>query len=340
MRLSDFDFELPQELIAQAPLRERSASRLLRVCQSGSDFEDLGFINLLDYLNPNDLLVFNDTRVIKARMSGVKATGGRVEIMADQVLSNRSCKALLRSNHSVKIGQVIRVGDAVDFEVVAIEDGIFELLSSEDLDLCFEKFGEVPLPPYIKRSVVNEDEDRYQTIYAKDAGAVAAPTAGLHFDEKFLELIKAKGVSLAFVTLHVGAGTFKPVKVENVKEHRMHFERYVVPSKTIEAIADTKQRGGRICAVGTTSLRALESAFDKSTSDPEKLTGDTNLFILPGYQFKVVDCLLTNFHLPKSTLMMLVSAFIGRERIMAAYKHAIEKRYRFFSYGDAMFLER
>jgi len=198
----------------------------------------------------------------------------------------------------------------------------------------------VPLPPYIKRSVVNEDEDRYQTVYAKDAGAVAAPTAGLHFDEKFLELIKAKGVSLAFVTLHVGAGTFKPVKVENVEEHRMHFERYVVPSKTIEAIADTKQRGGRICAVGTTSLRALESAFDKSTSDPEKLTGDTNLFILPGYQFKVVDCLLTNFHLPKSTLIMLVSAFIGRERIMAAYKHAIEKRYRFFSYGDAMFLER
>jgi S-adenosylmethionine:tRNA ribosyltransferase-isomerase len=340
MRLSDFDFELPKELIAQEPLRERSGSRLLRVCQSKSDFEDLTFTNLLDYLNPDDLLVFNDTRVIKARMSGVKASGGRVEIMADQILSPRSCKALLRSNHSVKIGQIIRVGDSVDFEVVANEDGMFELSSSEDLHLCFEKFGEVPLPPYIKRSVVNEDENRYQTVYAKDAGAVAAPTAGLHFDEKFLELLKSKGISFAFVTLHVGAGTFKPVKVENLEEHRMHFERYVVPSKSIEAITEAKRRGGRICAVGTTSLRALESACGKSGSSPEKLSGETNLFILPGYKFKVVDCLLTNFHLPKSTLMMLVSAFVGRERIMAAYKHAIENRYRFFSYGDAMFLER
>lgn len=275
---------------------------------------------------------------MKARLKGTKDTGGEVEVMVDQILAPLRFKCLIRASRRPKVGQKIKISDEVSFTVSEFVDGIFEVESTVDIHECLSRYGNTPLPPYIRRQPVDSDSDRYQTIYAKNLGAVAAPTAGLHFDDAIFEKIKQRNIEVAYLTLHVGAGTFKPVTVENVLDHAMHFERYYFPSETAELISKTKERGGRICAIGTTSLRVLESIYSKD--DVNIGEGSTNLFITPGYTFSVVDCLITNFHLPKSTLFMLVSAFMGIDKMKRAYQHAIDQKYRFFSYGDAMFLSK
>jgi S-adenosylmethionine:tRNA ribosyltransferase-isomerase len=337
--LADFDYDLPPELIAQTPARERSASRLLHV--DGPKLDDLRFTDLPSLLDANDLLVFNDTRVINARIRGRKPTGGEVEMLIERVNGVDSAIVQLRASHPPRIGGVVELPGGARATVEG-RDGRFFSLKFDgvgELHRWLEQYGEVPLPPYITHAPDATDAERYQTVYARVRGAVAAPTAGLHFDSPMLDRLKERGVQQAFVTLHVGAGTFQPVQTENLSGHRMHSETYEIPQTTVEAIERTRGAGGRIVAVGTTSLRALEAAAD-AAGQLHDGPGDTALFITPGYAFRVVDRLLTNFHLPKSTLMMLVSAFAGYDAIRHAYAHAIAKRYRFMSYGDAMLLEK
>jgi S-adenosylmethionine:tRNA ribosyltransferase-isomerase len=334
--LSDFDFHLPPELIAQAPLPERTASRLLEV--TGTPPMDRPFTDIVARLQPGDLLVFNDTRVLKARLFGTKATGGKIEVLIERVLDGRTALAQIRASKSPQTGSRLHLAEA--FEVTVGEQaGTFYTLHFPDEVLpLIERYGRLPLPPYIARAADANDDARYQTVYAKAPGAVAAPTAGLHFDEPLLETLREKGVKFATVTLHVGAGTFQPVRTENLAEHAMHSEWYNLSPETVEAVRATQAAGRDVIAVGTTSLRALESASRDGTLKAG--SADTNLFITPGYRFRTVSRLVTNFHLPKSTLLMLVSAFAGFETIRAAYAHAIAQRYRFFSYGDAMLLTR
>ena len=337
--LGDFDFALPPELIAQHPAAERSASRLLdgRAARA----VDSIFRELPGLLDPGDLLVFNDTRVIKARLLGIKATGGSVEALVERVLPDHEVLAHLRASKSPRPGSRVRFAGAFDAEVLGRagpEDALFHLRFPADPLALLERHGRVPLPPYITHVDTADDERRYQTIFAARPGAVAAPTAALHFDAPLLEALAARGIATASVTLHVGAGTFQPVRSDDLKGHRMHSEWFDVPDATVQAIARTRAAGGRIVAVGTTTLRALESAAPSGALQAG--SRDTDIFITPGFAFRVVDVLVTNFHLPKSTLLMLVSAFAGFDHIRALYAHAIEQRYRFFSYGDAMLLER
>ena len=338
LTLSDFDYALPPDLIAQAPADERTSSRLLHV--AGDAFADLHFRDLPELIAPGDLLVLNDTRVIRARLIGRKPTGGRVEALIERIVDRNEAWLQIKASHMPKIGSSIDFAGRATATVVARDERLFRLRFDIDEPLLewLERHGEVPLPPYITRQIGDDDARRYQTVYARYAGAVAAPTAGLHFDTSMLAALARRGVGTAFVTLHVGAGTFSPVESKDLSQHRMHAERFDVPATTAQAIAITRARGGRILAVGTTTLRALESAADAGGVQP--LTGETRLFITPGFRFRVVDRLLTNFHLPKSTLLMLVSAFAGMETVRRAYRHAVAKRYRFFSYGDAMLIDR
>ena len=338
--VGDFDFALPPELIAQHPAEERSASRLLD--GTGPDHEpptDRIFRELPALLAPGDLLVFNDTRVVKARLFGEKPTGGKVELLIERVLTGHEVVAHMKVSKKPPVGTTLRMDGGFGATLLGrwpAEDGpLFRFLLSDEPHALMEQHGHVPLPPYIEHADDAQDEQRYQTVFARHPGAVAAPTAALHFDEGVLAALQARGVQRACVTLHVGAGTFQPVKVDNIAEHHMHSEWYDVPVATQEAIARTRARGGRIVAVGTTTVRTLESWARSGQA-----TGDTEIFITPGFDWKVVDVLITNFHLPKSTLMMLVSAFAGYERIMSLYRHAIAQRYRFFSYGNAMLLAR
>jgi len=336
--LSDFDFDLPQELIAQTPLARRSASRLLQV--AGNSLTDSNFDALIDQLKAGDVLVFNDTRVLKARFFGVKNTGGKVEVLVERVLVNsfdeHTVLAQIRASKSPAAGSTIRLADAFDVEVGERAGEFYALHFPGDVFALLEQYGRLPLPPYIEHAADAFDENRYQTVYSKHPGAVAAPTAGLHFDEALLEQCRAKGIEFAYVTLHVGAGTFQPVRHEDLSRHDMHSEWYSVPEATVAAVQAARQAGADVIAVGTTSLRALESASQSGTLTAGN--ANTRLFITPGYEFRTVTRLVTNFHLPRSTLLMLVSAFAGVEEIRAAYRHAIVQRYRFFSYGDAMLL--
>jgi S-adenosylmethionine:tRNA ribosyltransferase-isomerase len=332
--LSDFDFNLPQELIAQLPLPERSASRLLHV--DGGRLADRAFTDIVELLTPGDLLVFNDTRVLKARFFGIKETGGKVEVLIERIIDNVTAHAQVRASKSPQPGSRIRLADAFDVEVGERVGEFYTLRFPSDAFELIDAHGRLPLPPYIEHAADDFDEQRYQTVYAQQPGAVAAPTAGLHFDQPLLDRLRDKGVQFAYVTLHVGAGTFQPVRVENLAEHHMHSEWYTISQQTVDAVRATKTAGRDVVAVGTTSMRALESASQSGQLCAG--SADTNLFITPGYVFKTVDRLITNFHLPKSTLLMLVSAFAGYPQIRAAYAHAIEQRYRFFSYGDAMLL--
>ena len=338
LSLADFDYELPPELIAQFPLPERTASRLLVV--DGARREDRRFADLPGLLHPGDLLVFNDTRVLRARLHGLKDSGGRVEVLIERPVGRHEALAQIRASHAPWPGSRLRLEGALEVDVVA-RDGAFFLLrfpAADDLVDLLERHGKLPLPPYIQRPAEASDEARYQTVYAQARGSVAAPTAGLHFDQPLLDALRAKGVELAWLTLHVGAGTFQPVRGDDLSQHRMHRERYVIPADTAAALVAARARGGRIVAVGTTTLRALEAAAQEGgiLAGP----GETDLFILPGFRFRTADALITNFHLPKSTLLMLVSAFGGPENLRQAYRHAVAERYRFFSYGDAMFIKR
>jgi S-adenosylmethionine:tRNA ribosyltransferase-isomerase len=338
-RLADFDYDLPPELIAQAPAAERSASRLLVV--DGDDLVDERFTDLPRHLAPGDLVVFNDTRVIKARARGSKPTGGRVEMLVERIAGEREAWVQLRASHLPRVGTSIAFEGGANAEVIAREDRLFLLRFAmpESLDAWLDRHGTMPLPPYIARAADERDEARYQTVYARHPGAVAAPTAGLHFDAALLAALTAAGVATAGITLHVGAGTFQPVTHDDLALHRMHVERYDIPQATVDAIAQARARGSRVVAVGTTTLRALESAADDEGM-PKPGWNETALFVTPGYRFRTVDALVTNFHLPRSTLLMLVSAFAGFDAIRSAYAHAIAARYRFFSYGDAMLLTR
>lgn len=337
MKLSDFQYDLPKELIAQSPLSQRSASRLLWHDRASGKLADRMFTDLPGLLNPGDLLVFNNTKVIPARMYANKPTGGRVEILIERLLGPTQCLAQLRASKSPKAGGVLVLEDGSELRVIGREDSFFHLESAtcELMDLL-QDLGHMPLPPYITREDTDADRRRYQTVYAEKPGAVAAPTAGLHFDEDLLARIRQAGVESTTVTLHVGAGTFQPVRVNNIAEHQMHAEWLQVDATACEAIEAAKARGGRVIAVGTTAVRSLETAAQNGALAPFK--GDSRIFIYPPYRFKVVDALVTNFHLPESTLLMLVSALAGREEMLATYRHAVENRYRFFSYGDAMFI--
>jgi S-adenosylmethionine:tRNA ribosyltransferase-isomerase len=332
--LSDFDFHLPPERIAQLPLPDRSASRLLQL--DGDRVTDRRFADIVELLQPGDLLVMNNTRVLKARFFGVKDTGGQVEVLVERVLDSRTVLAHVRASKSPKPGTRIRLADAFDVTAGERAGEFFTLHFEGDVFELIEAHGRLPLPPYIEHTADEFDEQRYQTVYSKEPGAVAAPTAGLHFDQPLLDKLAARGVKFAYVTLHVGAGTFQPVRVENIAEHQMHSEWYTIAQETVDAVRAARAAGRDVVAVGTTSLRALESA----SQGGELVAGsaDTALFITPGYRFKTVTRLITNFHLPKSTLMMLVSAFAGYDEIRKAYAHAIAGEYRFFSYGDAMLL--
>ncbi len=339
LTLADFDFVLPPELVAQHPAAQRSASRLLD--GTGTLPLDRQFRELSALLRCGDLLVFNNTQVIKARLLGEKPTGGVVEALVERVLPDHEVLAHLRASKSPKAGSVVRFADAFDAQVLGRagpDDALFHLRFPDDPLVLMRRHGHVPLPPYITHDDTADDEARYQTVFASRPGAVAAPTASLHFDDTVLAELQARGVQRAAVTLHVGAGTFQPVRSDNIAEHHMHSEWIDVPADTVAAIAATRAAGGRIVAAGTTSLRALESAARGGVLQP--FQGETDIFITPGFQFQVVDLLLTNFHLPKSTLLMLVSAFAGHAHMHALYRHAIESRYRFFSYGDAMLLKR
>ena len=339
MRLADFDYELPPELIAQHPATQRTASRLLHLGSGSGAIEDLRFPDVVSQLDAGDLLVVNDTRVIKARLRGRKDSGGEIEVLVERVLDARRALVQVRASKAPKAGRRIVFGGALEAEVVGRQGEFYELrFLGEDVLDALAAHGEVPLPPYIAHAADRGDEARYQTVYAREPGAVAAPTAGLHFDEALLAAIRSKGVAIASLTLHVGAGTFQPVRSEDVSAHVMHSERYIVPQGTVEAIASARAQKGRVIAVGTTALRALESAAADGTLRAG--AGETRLFILPGYAFRVVGRLLTNFHLPKSTLFMLVCAFGGTANVRRAYAHAIEQRYRFFSYGDAMLIDQ
>ncbi len=337
MKKSDFQYDLPPELIAQHPPGERSAGRLLCLGRASGAVSHRRIRDLPELLGPADLLVFNDTRVIPARLHATKESGGRAEILVERVLSDHACLAQLRVSKKPARGSVLTLENGARLRVLGRHGQFFELASeSGTLPDIMEQTGHVPLPPYIRRGDEALDRTRYQTVFARRPGAVAAPTAGLHFDAALLERIAARGVEMAHVTLHVGAGTFQPVRVENIEEHRMHAERVEVPAKVCEAVRAARQRGGRVVAVGTTAVRSLETAAGNGQVEP--FNGDSRLFIYPGYGFRVVDALITNFHLPESTLLMLVSAFAGREAVLEAYRQAVAERYRFFSYGDAMFI--
>ncbi|SCZ55385.1 tRNA preQ1(34) S-adenosylmethionine ribosyltransferase-isomerase QueA [Thiohalomonas denitrificans] len=335
MQRTDFHFDLPGELIAQRPAEQRTGSRLLLLDGRDGRLEDRYFPDIEALLSPGDLLVFNDTRVIPARLFGRKASGGRVEVLVERVVDDRRVFAHVRSSKSPRPGSMLRLEEAVDVTVTGRDGALFELSFPESALAVLETYGRMPLPPYIEREAGEADAERYQTVFARKKGAVAAPTAGLHFDEPLLERLRSKGIEFAHVTLHVGAGTFQPVRVDNIHEHHMHSEYLEVPESVCRAVARTRERGGRVVAVGTTVVRSLESAARDGLAP---FTGETDIFIYPGYRFRVVDALLTNFHLPESTLLMLVSAFAGRDQVLAAYRHAVEERYRFFSYGDAMFI--
>jgi S-adenosylmethionine:tRNA ribosyltransferase-isomerase len=339
VRLADFDYFLPPELIAQHPAAERTASRLLHLDGRTGAMSDRRFSEIVDLLDPGDLLVVNDTRVIKARLHGRKDSGGEVEVLIERVLDAHRALAQVRASKPPKPGRRLILGDGLEAEVLGRQDEFYELRFADEVLDVLARHGEVPLPPYITHEALSEDESRYQTVYAREPGAVAAPTAGLHFDVALLDRLRAKGVAMATVTLHVGAGTFQPVRVDDLSQHLMHSEWYGIPRETVDAIARVRQKNGRVVAVGTTTLRALESAADEEGGLAAG-TNETRLFITPGYRFRVVDRLVTNFHLPKSTLLMLVAAFAGVDNIRRAYAHAVAERYRFFSYGDAMLLDK
>ena len=338
MKKSDFHYELPPELIAQAPLRERSASRMLVVPPGDALLVDARVRELVDWLRPGDLLVFNDTRVIPARLFGQKDSGGRVEILIERVLANNEARAQIGASKSPKPGGRITLDGGGEAEVLSRDGEFYHLRFHVDgaLESWLLKAGRLPLPPSIRREPGADDAERYQTVFAKEVGAVAAPTAGLHFDDALLAALRERGVAFGHVTLHVGAGTFQPVRVDDLHAHQMHSEWLNVGAELVAQIRRTREAGGRVVAVGTTVVRALESATKDGELHP--FAGDTRIFIFPGYRIRSVDALLTNFHLPESTLLMLVSAFAGKERIFAAYAHAVHERYRFFSYGDAMLL--
>lgn len=336
MRLSDFDYRLPQELIARYPAGERGASRLLVVDTASGALSDRRFSDLPALLNPGDLLVLNDTRVIRARLYGSKQTGGRVEILIERVLSDTTALAQVRASKSPKPDSKLQLDGGITATVVDRDRDFYVLDFARELAPYLEEYGEVPLPPYLDRDAGPMDAERYQTVYARHDGAVAAPTAGLHFDEAMLAQIQAMGVAQTYVTLHVGAGTFQPLREETVESNRLHAERVLVDERACRAVERTRSAGGRVIAVGTTSVRALESAYLDGGLRP--FDGETELFIVPGYRFCCVDALITNFHLPRSSLLMLVAAFAGTSCILDAYRHAIAQRYRFFSYGDAMFI--
>lgn len=345
LTVKDFSFDLPDELIARHPQAQRSASRLLHVDAQQQQIHHGQFTDIVEHMQAGDLLVFNDTRVIPARLLGEKTSGGKVEVLVERILDEHRVLAHIGSNRSPKPGQQLLLEGAVKVEMVERHDALFELrfLHDEPVLELLEQHGHMPLPPYIDRPDEDSDKERYQTVYASKPGAVAAPTAGLHFDQDILQRLQDKGVEFAYVTLHVGAGTFQPVRVENIKDHHMHSEYAQVPEQTVEAVLRTRANGGRVVAVGTTSVRSLESAAQAAQQQGEVIVpffADTDIFIYPGYEFKVVDALVTNFHLPESTLIMLVSAFSGKSLIMNAYQQAIAQRYRFFSYGDAMLLTR
>lgn len=340
MKLSDFDYQLPPELIAYQPLAERTSSRLLVVDGAHQALTDGHFYDLPEFLAAGDLLVFNNTKVIPARLYGQKLTGGKVEVLIERIQNSRQALAHIRASKSPKPGTILELENAFQAEVLGREGELFQLQVAEHeniLDLL-EQYGHIPLPPYIERPDLATDRERYQTVYAQKSGAVAAPTAGLHFDQKLLAKLAERGIETTSVTLHVGAGTFQPVRTEDLSQHIMHAEYVEVTAETCAAIQACKARGGRVIAVGTTSVRSLETAAQNGSLQP--YAGDTRLFIKLGYEFKVVDLLITNFHLPQSTLLILVSAFAGYEPMQAAYQHAIKQGYRFFSYGDAMLLYR
>ena len=338
MKKSDFNYTLPPHLIAQKPLENRTSSRLLCLHKQRGDVEDKQFTDFINLVNPNDVLVFNDTKVIPARMFGKKSTGGQVEILIERIIDEHTAIAHVRASKSPKAGALILLDQGYRCRVLGRVDDLFHLqMEGEQAILSIlDKIGHIPLPPYITRADDVSDLTRYQTVFAALAGAVAAPTAGLHFDQALMDALTAKGVTQAFVTLHVGSGTFQPVRVENLAEHRMHREYFAVSEEAANTINTVRAKGGRVIAIGTTALRALESA--SQSGQLQAGTGDTDLFITPGYTFKTVDALLTNFHLPESTLLMLISALAGYSPVMHAYQHAIDHAYRFFSYGDAMFI--
>jgi S-adenosylmethionine:tRNA ribosyltransferase-isomerase len=340
MTIEEFNFDLPQHLIAQKPLQKRDSSRLLVLNKSTKSCSDKNFIDFVHLLNPNDLLVFNDTRVIKARLFATKSTGGKAEILIERILDNHHAFAHLKTSKKILEGTIFEINEYVSLKVIEKENDLFHIEFNSDLSSydILEKYGHIPLPHYIKRTADSNDEKRYQTIYAKESGAVAAPTAGLHFTDEIFKALENKKIKYTFLTLHVGAGTFQPIKVDNLDHHQMHSEFFNVPEQTIQMIHDAKLKNGRIIAIGTTVLRALESKFSEEIIKPG--LRETSIFIKPGYEFKIVDALLTNFHLPKSTLFILVSAFSGSDAMKKLYQHAIENEYRFFSYGDACFIER
>src|SRR5258708_6266398 len=330
MLVSEFDYERPPETIAQQPAPERRASRLLRLDAASGALEDRPFADLPSLLGARDAVALNDTRVIRARLAGRKRTGGKIEVFIERILSSREALALIRASHPPAAGSELLVGDGVVVKVEGRAQDLYKVGFSENIETVLERFGAVPLPPYIAHAPRPDDAERYQTVYARAPGAVAAPTAGLHFDEEILRKIEARGAKIAKITLHVGAGTFQPVRVDAIEDHRMHAERYAIPPDALSALS-----GRKVLAVGTTTLRALETAALTG-----ELSGETGLFVYPGFQFQAVDRLLTNFHLPKPTLLMLACAFRGKEAVFKAYPHAIEDRYRFFSYGEALLIER
>jgi S-adenosylmethionine:tRNA ribosyltransferase-isomerase len=345
MKLSDFHFDLPEHLIARYPTEKRSSSRLMQLDGNSGEVTHKQFTDIVELIDEGDLLIFNNTRVIPARLLGHKESGGKVEVLIERMLDEHSVLAHVKSSKSPKVGSKLILEGTVQAEMVARHDALFELkfLNDEPVLELLEQFGHMPLPPYIDRPDEDSDKERYQTVYNKVPGAVAAPTAGLHFDEAILQQLKDKGINSEFVTLHVGAGTFQPVRVDNILEHKMHSEYAEVSQQVVDAILATQAAGKRVIAVGTTSMRSIESAAHESLKVGAKLSpffADTDIFIYPGYEFQLVDAMLTNFHLSESTLLMLVSAFCGKENIESAYRQAIEQEYRFFSYGDAMFLQK
>lgn len=348
MQVVDFHFDLPEHLIAKSPKKDRASSNLMSLNGDSGEILHNQFQQILDFINPGDLMIFNNTRVIPARLFGQKASGGKVEILVERIVDEHTVLAHVRANKSPKPGNILILEGEVEVEMIGRQDDLFELKFSgtETVLSALERKGHMPLPPYIDRPDTEEDKERYQTVYNEKPGAVAAPTAGLHFTDELLAQLKEKGVNMEFVTLHVGAGTFQSIRVDDVKAHKMHSEYAEVPQNVVDAIKTTKAAGNRVIAVGTTSVRSIESAAWKAAVETGKFeqlmpfTGETDIFIYPGFEFKVVDAMVTNFHLPESTLIMLVSAFAGQENILQAYNEAIAKEYRFFSYGDAMFLTR
>ncbi len=339
MHIDDFDYDLPPELIARFPLAERSLSRLLCLNRRTGCCEDKQFADIISLIKLGDLIIFNDTRVIPARILGEKESGGKVELMIERVLGTHRVLTQIKASKSPKIGTTLKLAGQLDATVVDREGEMYivDFLSDKSVLAWLERIGQIPLPPYVQREADESDKIRYQTVYAKHEGAVAAPTAGLHFDEPMMRAIVDRGIETAFVTLHVGAGTFQPVRVEKIIEHKMHSEFIEVSQSVVDKIKATQSRGGRVVAIGTTTVRALETAALK-TGEVEAFSGETDIFIYPGFKFHCIDALVTNFHLPSSTLLMLVCAFAGYDHVMAAYHHAIERKYRFFSYGDAMFI--